>query len=531
MADENTIEVGLRHSDKVVRIPKDLIDPGARVQARAQNYVIENGLASFEEVHGEPGSTPGASGPLEAFAVGAGREIARAGSNVAQAVGDLFGNEDLSTREKAKQAEIARLAAPLKEEFPKSSFAGEVLPSFAIPGGRVAQVGVGALQGALEGDTAGERTFGAGAGSALAFGGQKLGDQAGLRFQNRIQQARGVAAAPARRALIDAGVPLSISERTSGPVSKPLARFFERGRFVLTGKQPNGAGQQRALTGLVNETLGLPPQSVLNRATLGQAVDANAQVFRTAADRAGGKFFPDEQLLESAGKVVNRFDEIGTDSIQMQRLIDRFSDFATSDELSGAAADSVLQLRKDLSKATVRAEQLTGPLVDAIAAIDDTIARNVPDLADELVTARDRFRMLLALRKGAALAPDGSINIRTFNNNLERVFRNFDAGTPLPRSLGPAGEAIAGFNEVTLPFGTSQSAENAAALAFPQAAALADPSALIKGAAALATPFTGGGTGGLIGGGVGRSLLPERDSPSRILIQEALNKMGLPSEI
>jgi len=519
MAETDWIVVNLEHSpDKKVRVPRSLVEKGVKFQLSARAYAVESGQATWEEVNGAPAAVPGASGNFDAAMIGAGRQVDNLKSNFGQALADITGNKASSQLRRDEQTEISRLSQPLKSEFPKSSFAGEMLPSFVIPGGLGMQVGAGAIEGALTGDTAKERIGGGALGGTLGFLGQKAGDFIGSRIQNKAQSVFGNPNASAREALLASKVPLALSERTDGPISKPLARFFERGQFVLTGSQPKGAAQQARLTEMLTEALGISDKK-LTREALGKAVTKNTAVFQNAADRAGGQFFPDSEFLSKIDDIASAFDDVGSDSAQVKRVFDSFTALKNADVLEGIDARKLLKLRSNLSEATTKTDIETSAVVDAISSIDDLISRNVPMLADDLMVARDRFRLLLALRRGAALSPQGDINSQTFTKNLERVFRDFDVNKPLPRSLGPVGETMAGFNQVTNPFRSSGTAENLAALGLPGAGA-SDPSVLLKILSGFAAPFAGGGTGALIGGGA-----------SRAQIRELLEKAGMPSEI
>jgi hypothetical protein len=495
-------------SGKKVKVPKELIDNGRRLSARA--YAVETGQATWEEVNGEPAVTAGASGPIESALISAGKTTVDLGSNLKQFFAEMFGNDAAAEREKAKQAEANRLFSPLQQERPISTFAGSMLPYFAVPGGKALQIGAGAVEGALSGDTPEQRLLGAGIGAGAGFLGQKIGDKLGARVQNAAQRARGNPNAMARKELLDAGVPLTLSQRTDSPISRPLARFFERGRFVLTGSQPKGAAQQKRLTELVGDALGINSKK-LTREALGKAVNQNDEVFQRAASRVQGQLVPDERLVQEAAGIISEFDRVGSDSAQVKTIFKEFRDFAGGADLfsledaSRLDPDRFLKLRSRLSAATTKSDIETEPLVAAIKAMDERLAREVPDLADDLMVARDRFRLLLAIRRGRALSPQGDINVNTFTNNLERVFNDFDVGKPLPRGLRESGEAIAAFNQITDPFRSSATAENLAALGGGGLGAAADPALLVRFLTGTAAPFAGGGTGGLLGGGVGRT--------------------------
>jgi hypothetical protein len=422
-------------------------------------------------------------------------------SNVRQVFAEATGDEVGALKEQIAQAERAALFGPAERDRPASAFVGQTLPYMLVPGGKVAQGVAGAVEGGLQGDTLGQRAIGAATGLTAGVGGAKIGDEVLMRLQNRAQRGLGRVDANARRELISQGVPLSLSQRTDGPISKPLARFFERGRFVWTGRAPKGAQQQKKLSEIITDALGIKGTR-LTREILGGAVEQNRTVFQTAANRVGRIVRPDDELRKAASSVETAFNSVGSDSAQVNRVFDNYLDYVTSPD--GIPPEKLLQLRSNLSEATTKTDIETSAIVDAISSIDDQLIRLNPDLADDLMIARDRFRLLLAIRRGAALSPQGEINIPTLTKNLERVFRDFDAGKPLPRSLRDAGEAVGSFNQVAMPFRSSGTAENEAVLALG-ALGTVEPSNALRIAAGLSAPFAGGGTGAQVGGAVGRS--------------------------
>jgi len=493
-------EVELSASGKRVMIPAEMFNVGDTITMK--QYAYESGQATKEEAGISNEYKPVVSDPIMAALIGAGRTVSDLGSNIRQAGAEAFGSSIDADDAKRDQLQSEQLSRSVRDDFPVSSFAGSVLPYFAVPGGKAVQAGFGAAEGALQGDTVGERLFGAGVGLTAAIGGQKAGDWLGARLQNRIQSAVGNPNAAARNELLKSGVPLSLSQRTDGAISKPLTTFFERGKFIWSGRQPQGAAQQAKMTELITDALGVKGGK-LTRAVLGDAVASNKSVFRGAAHRVGDNIKADSTIEREAFRIMRNFDEVGTDSPQVQKIFDRYIDFVTDG--NGFDPDKFLRLRSDLSAATRNTRSETGAVVDAITSMDDHLARLVPELADDLAIARDRFRLLLAIRRGSALSPQGDINVPTLTKSLERVFTDFDANVPLPGALRDTGETIAALNQVAVPLRSSGTTENALAAGLPGAGAL-DPNLVLRAALGLAAPFAGGGTGGLIGGGTGRSI-------------------------
>ena len=487
-------------SGKTVTVPKEAWDK--KDKAAMYQYAMATRQATPYELTGDPSLRTTAAGPFDAAMISAGKTVNDIGSNLKQSYAEVVGNDADAAREKDKQADANWRTSNVSSDFPVSSFVGSSLPYFAVPGGKAAQVGAGVLEGAISGDSISDRVKRASLGGGAALVGAKIGDKVGARFQNRVQSSMGNPNATARRSLMDAGIPLTLSQRTDG-LSKPLARFFERGRFVWTGSQPMSGQQQARLTGLITEALGIKAPK-LTREALGKAVSQNQAVFRDATNRITGKIVPDADLLQAAGDALTEFSRVGSDSPQVERVFNAFVDAVTSP--GGVDPDVYLRLRSNLSAATTKSDIETSAIVQAIDAMDEQISRLVPDLADDLRVARDRFRLLMAVRGGAALSPGGDINVASLTKNLEKVFNNFDANVPLPRQLGQAGEAVANYNQVIDPFRSSGTAENAMAAGIPGMGANIDPSAFARFLAGSAAPFAGGGAGALLGGGLSRSI-------------------------
>jgi len=513
MADGDFATITLRASGKKVSVPRDMFKRGDALAIR--QFAFQSGQATSEEAGISQEFKPSVVG--DASLIGAGRMIDRLGSNFRQLGAEIGGDSATVQKEKDKQAEIERLSRPAREAFPKSSFLGEAIPGFAIPGGKIPQVVAGVTEGALQGDTPLSR-IGLGAlGGGLSLIGAKVGDKIGGAVQNRLQRAIGDPDAGARQALQSAGVPLTLSQRQSrdsvlgGSFSRPITRFFERAQFALTGRQPLQGKQQQALTGLITEALGIGQQPRLTREVLGRAVTDNTAVFSNAANRAAkasrtGRIELDDSFKQAINEADKEFRRVGSDSSQVTKIFNQISDLATGRvNVRNIDPDIFLKMRSNLSAATTKSDLETTSLIQAIDAMDSLLGRIEPSLSADLKLARERFRLLLAVRRGSALSPSGEINIPSFTKNLERVFNNFDVGSPLPGSLRETGEAVAGFNQVFEPFRSSGTAENAAALAGPAAAT--DPTILARLLAGPALALSGGGAGSLIGGASARGLL------------------------
>jgi hypothetical protein len=525
------VAIRLKSANKIIYVPIDIATSVDELGLR--QYAFQSGQVESQEAAGLPGEhSPvdkggmSASGyyqgtsPTAAALIGAGRRMDRMGAQF----GQLMGKEGAVEREQ----EIDRLSTPIRQSNPASSFVGEsILPELAVPGGKLMQGAAGLTEGVLSGDTPGQRASLGLLGLLLGIGGAKLGEMGGQRTREGVQTLMGDADVAARSAVRNAGVPLSLSQQLSRPgqgmrsvfggsLSRPMVRFFERAKFTLTGNQPLGPKQQAEISKALSEVFGISSTRYprFTREALGAADRNITPVFRNAARQAavesGGRVQFDNAAQQVADEILRAMQKTGSDSNVARTTITN----AVNDIKSGQMLpDDLLRLRSSLSEATTL--DTAGPnirqLVGLIDVIDDSLMHQAPHIADDLITARERFRLMLALRRGSALAPDGSLNVPTFTKNLERVFNNFDIGAPLPGSLRETGEAIAGFNQLLDPFRSSGTAENLMA-------AGGDAGILRKVLAPLAS-VSGGGTGALLGGGFARSLLAPHSPLDTVLSQ------------
>lgn len=496
-----TVRLGINRTR--VDIPQNMIDEyqrGAITREHLMQHAIRTNQAEVFDFTQRKDSF----GKVAAQAAGA--ELMRLGSNIQQAQADFMGNEERSEELKEQQKRIGEFSSRLFRERPGATITGQVAPFMAVPGGKVAQMGAGAFQGFMEGDTMPERLGGAALGAGLAFTGQALGNRIGNFANRQFGRLFRAAREPAREVLETLGIPMTISQRTGDP----LSRFTERLQFVLTNNQPKLDAQKRALTRMVANFLGEDSDSIL-RATRASINTRLGRMFRDAAHRAGGVVDFDQAARAQASQLLSRADDLQGANSLYRTLIKRLDDNAFNGQMD---ADQLLQLRSDLSalSASRNVDIEVPEIVKAIDLIDDQIMRVAPDLADDLRLARQQFRVFLAVVRGRSLDPDGIINADTFETSLQAIFPSFRRGSPLPGGARPIGEGIDAFRQVVRPFRTSSTAENLLSVGAAPLIGLGltgDPEGLGAGVLATGLALSGGGAGGLLGGGAGRGMLME----------------------
>lgn len=495
---------------KLVDIPDYMLkafDEGRMTSGGLKDYAIGSRQATPEELGfvRTQEEMPSVSGPMQAAMIGAGRETVRAGSNLKQAFSELSGNQEGAMAAQADQAEMARLAEPVKAQYPKASFAGEMLPGFAIPGGKIAQIGAGAALGGMEGDTPLQRIIGA----ATGAGGALLGQQAGKAISNRvvpkIQGLMGGAAGKARDVLASEGMPLTFGQKGS-----KIGQFVDVLKETVFRKTPLKAQQVTRLNQIAAGALGE------------KADDLTKPVLNRAATRIGAVYDDVAEIVGSIG--------IGADeAARLTAIDDMIKSVPEPSKVTGAIAmvedvitnpkkgltgESYNTLRQKLGRVSrqlwSQGSGLEGEVVDElIDTLDDALEKTSPEAAKQLAKVRPQWRFLTALRRGASIDPEGNINPRAMNAAMESVYKGFDIGNIPQGEAGRFGRTLDAYNMVAKPFKSSGTAERLGTLALPAllgAGAVTGGGPILGGGLALATMLSGGGTGAMLGGNSAREL-------------------------
>lgn len=499
--------VALGPKGKVVDIPDSMLEKFDAGEL-SRNGLIDYALTTQQGRASDFGleeTKPDMRGSMNAAMVGAGRQVMDLGSNVTQAMDELAGNTYGVEREKGKQAEMARLAAPVKEEYPKASFAGEMLPGFAVPGGLAVQMGAGATMGALQGDTAQERLLGAGIGAGGAYAGQKAGDALARHAVPMLQRGLGSRLGQARSTLAREGVPLTLGQRGS-----PLARLVDTLKSTLTQKQPLHLEQVTALNRVAAEALGEKSDD-LSKPVLNRAATRIGDVYESVAKQVG--------TIPIGPQVASRFTHIDNmmktvpEPSKVTGAIEMVQEQLTNPakEFTGEAYNALRQRLGKISRQLWdNGNGLEAEVADElIDTIDTALAQAAPNFAKELDEVRPQWKFLVALRRGSAVDDLGNVNPRAMNAAMESVYNGFDIGRYPAGNAGRFGQTLDAFNQVIKPFKSSGTAERVATMAVPVLAGLGitgvmGPEAGLGTVGALAAALSGGGAGGAAGGNLGR---------------------------
>ena len=426
-------------------------------------------------------------GALEAGLIAAGRSTVEIPERFMAALGSEQAQQRISRSD--------ALFAALEAEHPVATGLGAALPGFAVPGGKVVQIGVGIVEGALAIPQA--PFTGAAKGAAFGLVGQRIGDEIGglvtRKLQSMSSKVSRRAQAEAARTVrsIDRGLlsgPLTVGERTGSRV----ARSVERAAETAAGA-PIKAGRR---------------QANLNR-QFDLALGGKGDVDQLTGDILGGHSARISNVFESAAKGVDEIpitqafsDNLGAlrqsanellPNSRALKQLDFIEDLTLGDKMTG---QQYLRLRTRLGKISRNewspgGDAISGEFVDdMITVLDDMFAESAPALAAKLTKARSEWRVLIAVRKGAALDPSGNVNPNAMQTALENVFPGVDRARFSEGATGLAQRA----NVASQRFGVEPSSRTAERLT--------SFNPLMQAKAALLN--VGGGTGGLVGGGVAR---------------------------
>jgi len=226
---------------------------------------------------------------------------------------------------------------------------------------------------------------------------------------------------------------------------------------------------------------------------LGQASNRIGRVFEDAADAV--------DIIPITQRFSDRLGALEIDAANLLpnaralKQLERVQDITIGDKMTGK---QYLRLRSEIGKIS-RAEWNPGGdqvsaefLDDLLTGLDDMFAESSPALAEALGPARQQWRILSAMRKGASLDPRGNVNPNAMQNALEKSFRTLDRGNFAEGFIGGAQRANRAAQQFP-PEASSRTAERLVSL---------NPLRLVQ--AALLN--VGGGAGAAAGGNIARQI-------------------------
>ena len=475
-----TIELAGPRKPIEVRVPDDM------TVATAREQLLMSGQITAEDL-GEPSGDPALeTGPVGAGLVTAGEFV----SSIPTRLNAIFGNEFLRAESLEELQGREQQLETLRAEEPVGAFLGSIAPGFAIPGGLPAQAIGGFALGALENP---ESPVLGGAVSGVlgvggAFGADKLASRIGARRLARSGSATKAQRGRMRQFAADAGIPLTIAERTTGRV----AQFFDRQASTVLGRSVKGPTKQKALNKAMAKGIGVD-SDLLTGDVLNTAARKFGNVFEDVARNV--EEIPITQEFDTAIQGLGELAEEIVPNARSMKALETLENIVTGGK--GLTGKQYNRLRSQFGKFSrnewkAGGDQVSGEFLDSIIDVmDNALAQSSPDAAAALGPARQGWKLLSAYRRGAALDPFGNVNPVSMARSLENSYPGLD----LNRFAGG-------------PVGAAQKA-NLAATAFPafrssgtaERGIMANIGGLGVGLAEL---MLGGGTPALVGGALAR---------------------------
>lgn len=294
---------------------------------------------------------------LDAAMISAGYAVDRLGAGLQELYYGLTGNDEAKAQVAADMAEKAAHMAPLQQQHPVASFAGEMLPAFAIPGGAVAKgvgtvaskvpvaaryapqigksglvdaTGVGALYGAAEhGTSAAEGAmWGAGGHAAgrLLFGGKPVHS----RPHVAVAEEAGFRLTPGQRTGNQSLQQLETSLASNPFTSKPFNKIKDHNQRVINRAAAKSIGSEAdELTDVV--------------------LDENlTRMERVFDDIANLDSIDTASIQDDLVNIVDEFDGLTTSKVEDNILIRQLDRLAMTGNVTGREARA---LQSKLGKA------------------------------------------------------------------------------------------------------------------------------------------------------------------------------------
>ena len=393
-------------------------------------------------------------GIIQSALIGTGRTFDRLGAGMQQLYYGATGNDARLAEIKADQEEKTKLYQPLKNARPWATGIGEALPAMAVPmGGAATSLGSlagrmalgNAALGGMEYGDAEERARNAalqGIGGGLgAVAGKALGSGA-ARLLN-LQPVRGAATAAQKAwaAVLDnAGVPMSIGERTASRVARGMEDAFSVIPATAGKAQAAKAAQQTALN-----------QAAARLAGVNNPVASITPDIADAARQGAGRAIGD--IAERNALAVNS--PVMKGLIELKNETERFAapeiaktvgariDQALAKIETDAAGNLAIPGRtyRELQSAIGKQmKSANGDLKGYLGALRDTLRDGMNSSisqADKIAweKANKTYRNAIALQDVAARSPVGDISPAA-------LFQAGKKGTPEMRDLGAAASAM-----------------------------------------------------------------------------------------
>lgn len=350
-----------------------------------------------------------------------------------------------------------RIATPQEFDVIESGASGQALAAFEGGTGAMSLAELltpGAPGGMAEAlQTVNPTASSAGLAASLLPVGAGVGNLARRGLQNRMA---GRVAQRASRGTVEIDQPLrpGIAERAGFGQNTMIGRGLDQVESVAESIPVAGlftaarlAKNQRIINMRFARALGADDAMVARAA---QGVDENVmrniqQGFQRDFGRVAEGITDGMDPIRARAEIQQVMDSGLVTNVQLRRAIEN-GNAVTGRQLQNIRSELTDQLRRDIN------QEVRNEVMDRIDAIDNIIedALQGTDLQDVFQTARARYRLWSAARKGAARGKTGNINVRSMDTNLgQRVAYgdNYLAGNPIAGAPDEINEFLATVRE------------------------------------------------------------------------------------
>jgi hypothetical protein len=400
---------------------------------------------------------------LESFMIGAGKGTSDLVGGVADlylGAREMFGDENAPLARELLAGERQSMAesyAPLQEERPFSSIAGQAVPYMGAGGYAAMRAAPAFLpqlfgQGLAGATVAGtsalggpaERGTAAALEGSLALAGGTATAAVGSMMRRAITGIRGIGAGTRREAYLAAGGELSPGQMLDSPTLRRLEAPLDSAGMMEGAK----ANNQRVLQKQIGDALG-DPVADLSEEGLGNSAQRISRQFTDAVADV------DIPLDDALAKRVN---QLKGDSpyVEFPDVRGNMSGKTYQDIRSKLAA----MARTEAASATKTPGKLEY-IDETIDSLDNAFMQNAgPESAAMLQEARTQWKVLKTLERGKAVTPDGTVNPASFKSAVNKNYgtgarRGRYGNTPTGKMLQGASDATSDMARVLQDSGTS----------------------------------------------------------------------------
>lgn len=372
-------------------------------------------------------------GPVMSAMVAAGSEMKRMQEGVTMLFADLMDDDELLRRTERSRAIREKTMQPLEEARPISTTIGEILPSFAVPGGAAGGLARRALTSGLAGGGYEYAASGGDLGrAAIAAPASAVGNEAGrllgryflgqgARAANDLGPNRG--ASPEHTRMVgeaqEVGLGLTPAQQTGNPVLAQYESSMKRSPYMSGPFFRAMEGNQELANRTAREAMGLQGDDLITDAVLrARHQDLGAEFERLVG---GDETFPiSTDFADRIDAIRQEYGRGLTRRPQTRRMLENMRQLSDDQYISVQDYQQIASDLASTARSTARKDAPGGrALYAAREALDDEFDATFGDLPD-LQRNRRFWRRLRQIEESRAIDSGGQFRPGVFARYLKR---------------------------------------------------------------------------------------------------------------